>query len=363
MADEGKKLSFLNVDHETIWGLLRVLCNSRASDLLLVAGVQPSLKINNELMRIDAPVLTAELVETYARDLMNKNQLEAFKETKDIDFAITDENLGRFRINIYNQRNTISIAVRHIVEDIPSLEDLNLPAWLESYALKSQGLILVSGPNGHGKSTTLASMIDIINTKRNKNIITIEDPIEFLHSHKQSNVNQREVGIDTESFHTGLRRIYREAPDVILIGEMRDRESISIALEAAETGHLVLSTLHANNSTLAINRIVDVFPAEHQPQIRLQLADNLLLSFNQRLIKTRDDTDRLPAFEKLTNSYRVSTMIRDGRSHQIRTRLVSSDEYHSLDASLANLVKQNKVHRDAAHHYAQDQKVFQDLLR
>ena len=346
-----------------IWTLFKTLSTSGASDLLLVAGAIPSLKKDNEIVRLDAPILTPEQAEVYARELMSKSQMDSFQESKDIDFALTDEALGRFRINIYYQRNSISIAIRHIMEDIPTLEELNLPAWLEGYALKSQGLILVTGPTGHGKSTTLAAMIDIINTKRKRNIITIEDPIEYLHQHKNSNVNQREVGIDTQSFHSGLKRIYREAPDVILIGEMRDRESISIALEAADTGHLVLSTLHANNATLAVNRIIDVFPAQHQQQIRMQLADNLLLAFNQRLLKTEDNKRRIPAYEKLTNSYRVANMIREGQAHKIRTQLVGTEEFSTLDVSLANLVKQRKVHPDTAFHFCQDQKNLMDLLR
>jgi twitching motility protein PilT len=349
-------------EYPSIWSLCASLSRSSASDLLLVAGAIPSLKQNNELVRLTAPILTPEQVEIYARALLSKAQLEAFQETKEIDFALTDATLGRFRINIYYQRNTISIAIRHIIEDIPSLKELNLPAWLESYALKSQGLILVTGPNGHGKSTTLAAMIDIINTKCRRNIITIEDPIEYLHQHKNSNVNQREVGIDTHSFHSGLKRIYRESPDVILIGEMRDRESIAIALEAADTGHLVLSSLHANNSILSINRIIDVFPADQQQQIRIQLADNLLLAFNQRLVKTRDGRGRIPAYEKLSNSYRVANLIREGKGHQIRNHLVASEEFFSLDASLANLVKLRKIDRDTALHYCLDQKCLADLL-
>lgn len=349
-------------EYPSIWSLCASLSRSSASDLLLVAGAIPSLKQNNEIVRLTSPILTPEQVEIYARDLMSKSQMESFQHQKDIDFALTDQSLGRFRVNIYYQRNTISIAIRHIIDDIPTFEELNLPNWLENYALKSQGLILVTGPNGHGKSTTLAAMVDIINTKCKRNIITIEDPIEYLHQHKNSNVNQREVGIDTQSFHTGLKRIYREAPDVILIGEMRDRESIAIALEAADTGHLVLSSLHANNSTLAINRIIDVFPAEHQHQIRIQLADNLLLSFNQRLVKTRDNRGRIPAYEKLSNSYRVSNLIREGKGHQIRNHMVASEEFHSLDTSLANLVKQRKINRETALHFSQDQKSLHDLL-
>ncbi len=346
-----------------IWELCSMLAKSDASDLLLVAGAVPAIKENNELVRLDVPPLNPEQVETYALELMSQQQKDEFRENKDIDFALTDNSLGRFRVNIYRQRTSISIAIRHIFEDIPTLEQLNLPSWLENYALKGQGLILISGPNGHGKSTTMAAMIDVINSKRKRNIITIEDPIEYLHQHKKSNVNQREVGIDTSTFQEGLRHVYREAPDVIMIGEMRDRESIAIALEAADTGHLVISSLHANNSVMAINRIIDVFQAEHQQQIRVQLADNLLLSFHQRLLKRRDSESRIPAYEKLSNSHRVANLIREGKDHHIRSQLVSGEEFVALDAHLAQLVKEKKVEREVARHVSQDQKAFLDMLK
>jgi twitching motility protein PilT len=206
-------------------------------------------------------------------------------------------------------------------------------------------------------------MVDIINSKRRRNIITIEDPIEYLHRHKESNVNQREVGLDTRSFHEGLRHVFREAPDVIMIGEMRDRESIAIALEAADTGHLVMSSMHANNAVMAINRIVDVFPAESQQQVRVQLADNLLLVLNQRLVERKDGQGRLLAFEKLANSYRVANLLREGKEHQIRAQLQSgAEEFSSLDSHLAQLVRSGKITRDTALHYCQDSKVLQDLL-
>ena len=251
-----------------IWELCETLAKSRASDLLLVAGAPPSIKQHNEVVRLKSPLLTPQQVTKYAQELMTDQQWSQFSQDKAIDFALTRPEFGRFRINIYRQRSSISIAMRHIIEEIPSLPALGLPEWLEPFALKSQGLILVTGPNGHGKTTTLAAMVDLINAKKSRNIITIEDPIEYLHRHKNSNVNQREVGLDTKTFHEGLRHVFREAPDVIMIGEMRDRESISIALEAADTGHLVLSSMHANNSVMAVNRIVDVFPAESQQQVR-----------------------------------------------------------------------------------------------
>ncbi len=346
-----------------IWELCGTLAKSHASDLLLVAGAPPSIKQHNEVVRLNSPLLTPQQVTKYAQELMTDQQWSQFSQDKAIDFALTRPEFGRFRINVYRQRSSISIAMRHIIEEIPAMSVLGLPEWLEPFALKSQGLILVTGPNGHGKTTTLAAMVDLINTRKRRNIITIEDPIEYLHRHKNSNVNQREVGLDTKTFNEGLRHVFREAPDVIMIGEMRDRESIAIALEAADTGHLVLSSMHANNSILAINRIVDVFPAESQQQIRVQLADNLLLVLNQRLVERKDGKGRTLAYEKLANSYRVANQIREGKEHHIRGILQSgADEFASLDAHLAQLFRAGKITRETATHYCQDQKAFKDLL-
>jgi twitching motility protein PilT len=346
-----------------IWELCATLARSQASDLLLVAGAPPSIKQHNRLVRLESPLLTPQQVTRYAQELMTDQQWAQFSQDKALDFALTRPEFGRFRINVYRQRSSISIAMRHIIEEIPPMAELGLPEWLERFALKSQGLILVTGPNGHGKTTTLAALVDLINQRESRNIITIEDPIEYLHRHKQSNVNQREVGLDTRTFHEGLRHVFREAPDVIMIGEMRDRESIAIALEAADTGHLVLSSMHANNAIMAINRIVDVFPAENQQQIRVQMADNLLLILNQRLVERKDGKGRILACEKLANSYRVANQIREGKEHQIRSILQSgSEDFSSLDMNLAQLCRAGKVTRETAAHYCQDQKAFAERL-
>ncbi len=353
-----------NLKTPSLEELFTQLLQEDASDLLLVAGAPPSLKKNNEVTRLAGPFLTPQQVSAYAKKLMTESQLKRFIQEKELDYAITMPELGRFRINIYRQRKSVSIAVRPIVEDIPSLEKLRLPGWLEEIAMKSQGLVLLTGPTGHGKTTTLAALVDIINSRCKKNIITIEDPIEYLHRHKSSNVNQREVGVDTDSFHVGLRHVLREAPDVIVIGEMRDPESFAIALEAADTGHLVLSCLHANNATLAINRIIDVFPPEKQRQIRVQLADNLQLILNQRLVARKDGRGRILAYEKLTNSYRVRNLIREGKEQQIRSLLQQSmDDFHSIDVSLARICLEGKITTEAAMYYCQDENFFKDMLR
>ncbi|BCR04439.1 hypothetical protein DESUT3_15080 [Desulfuromonas versatilis] len=344
--------------------LLSRMLQEEASDLLLVAGAPPSIKKNNELVRLPGPFLTPQQVIDYARKLTTEDQLKRFSQDRELDFALTLPELGRFRVNIYRQRSSVSIAVRPIVEEIPSLKKLRLPGWLEEYALKTQGLILITGPNGHGKTTTMAAMVDIINSKSRKNVITIEDPIEYLHRHKSSNVNQREVGLDTESFHVGLRHVLREAPDVIVIGEMRDPESFAIALQAADTGHLVISCVHANNAVLAVNRIIDVFPPEQQRQIRVQMADNMQLIFNQRLVARKDGSGRVLAYEKLTNSYRVKNIIREGKEHQIRALLQQSmEDFRSLDVSLAELCYDGLITVEAALHYCQDESFFKELMR
>ena len=352
----------VNVEAISLRQIIEQLNKEVGSDLLLSAGVPPSIKKNNEIVRLNLPFLTPEQVRTFAYEIMTDEQKDEFAVNNDIDFGFTCPDLGRFRINIFKQRNSISIAIRAIVDEIPTLETLGLPGWLSQYALRTQGLILVTGPTGHGKSTTLAAMVDIINSNRRCNIITIEDPIEYLHKHKLSNVNQREVGRDTNTFHQGLRRIFRQAPDVIVIGEMRDAESFAIAIQAAETGHLVMSTLHSNFTTSAIERIIDVFPPDQQQQIRVQLAENFLMVFNQRLVPRRDGKGRILVYEKLLNSPRVKNLIREGKTHQIRTIFQQSiDEYESLDYSLARHVREGRITQDEALKYCENPVLMREL--
>lgn len=357
-----RKDASIKIETISLRQVIEQLNRESGSDLLLTAGVPPSIKKNNEIVRLNVPYLTPEQVRSFAYEIMTEEQQDEFAANNDIDFGFTCPDLGRFRINIFKQRNSISIAIRSIVDEIPTLEALGLPAWCRHYALRTQGLILVTGPTGHGKSTTLAALVDLINSNRRCNIISIEDPIEYLHKHKLSNVNQREVGRDTNTFHQGLRRIFRQAPDVIVIGEMRDAESFSIAIQAAETGHLVLSTMHSNSTTSSLERIIDVFPPDQQQQIRVQLAENFLLMFNQRLVPRRDGKGRILSFEKLTNSPRIKNLIREGKTHQIRTLFQQSiEEYESLDYCLARQVREGRITLDEAMKYCENPQMTREM--
>ncbi|MGO9611648.1 MAG: PilT/PilU family type 4a pilus ATPase [Dissulfurispiraceae bacterium] len=344
--------------------LFRRLAEENASDLLLSAGIPPCIKKDNELIRLSLVVLTPSKVEHYARELMSDEQWTEFQTSKELDFATTFSDIGRFRINIYKQRHTVSISARRVMEVIPSVEALGLPSWIEDFALKTQGLILITGPVGHGKTTSLAALVDIINTRRRCNIITIEDPIEYLHKHKASNVNQREVGIDTASFHDGLTHIFRQAPDVIVIGEIRDSQSAAIALHAAGTGHLVLSTLHSSSATGAIDSVIDLFPPNQQHQTRVMLAEDFTLIINQRLVSLKMGPGRVLAYESLINSYRVKNAIRDGKANQLRSSLQHSvDDFISLDHSLARLCAEGNITYDTGLKYADSPSFFNDLMR
>ena len=324
--------------------LCRQLVVERASDLLLSAGAPPSLKKDGELLRLPYPALTPQQMVLYARGLMTESQWEEFQLCKEQDFSCSFPEVGRFRVNVYLQRGSIACSIRATIEDIPSMAELGLPPWLGDYALRPHGLILIAASTGQGKTTTLAALVDLINTVKRANIVTIEEPIEYQHRHKLSNVNQREVGIDTDSFQEGLKRVFRQAPDVIVIGEIRDPESAAIAIQAACTGHLVLSTVHASSSTTAIERLIDIFAPVHQHQIRNQLAESLLLVLGQRLVPVKDGKGRVLACEKLINSNRVRSLIREGKTHLIRSLLQQgTDDFHCLDAELAQLCREGKI--------------------
>ena len=329
--------------------LCQALVERGGSDLLMSTGAPASLKINGELIRLPYPVLTGHQMTKYTREIMTTSQWQEFESARELDFSIAVQSVGRFRVNAYIQRGSIALSIRATTNIIPSFETLGLPNWLEEYALRPNGMIIISAPTGHGKTTTLAALINIINTSKKSNIVTIEDPIEYHHKHKLSNVNQREVGVDTLSFYEGLKRVFRQAPDVIVIGEIRDPDSAAIAVQAANSGHLVISTVHATNSTSAVERLIDLFSPIHQNQIRVQLAESLLLVLDQRLVTAKNGNGRILVYEKLINSARISSIIRENKTHQIRNLFKhGSDDFKCLDIMLSSLYSEGKISKDSA---------------
>jgi twitching motility protein PilT len=348
----------------SIYTLLKRLLDFKATDLHLTAGAPPSMRVKTNLKRLPMPHISPAQMKDFISDILTLEQMEEFEREKELDFVLSLSDIGRFRINIYKQRNSISLSAKLIFENIPSITDLRLPDWMTGYVLKTQGLILIVGPAGHGKTTTRSTLIDIINSNRSCNIVTLEDPIEYLHEHKKSNVNQREVGIDTESFSAGLRHILRQDTDVVVIGDLRDPESIATALNIAETGHLVISTMHTLNATTAIDRVLNIFPEHQQPQIRMQLADTLLLVFAQKLIPGKDNDSRILAFEKLTNSRSVTNLIREGKVFDIRLLMQDeSDESFSIERSIASLCLEDKISFEDGLKFADNPSYYEELVR
>ena len=344
--------------------LLRYLKKTGANDMVFTAGSPPSIKVANTLKRLAIPALTPEDCLAYAREMVSDEGWEEFKTQHDYDFSTTYPEIGRFRVALYRQRNSVGIALRPIMDDVPPLPKLNLPEWIANFALRPQGLILVSSPAGHGKTTTMSALVEIINSRRGCNIITLEDPIEYLHQHKKSNISQREVGRDVESFAKGMRHVLRHTPDVIVVGEMRDKETFRIALQAANSGHLVLSTVHSDNSTSIIERIVNMFDPHEQSLIRMTLAESLLISLSQRLISQKDGKGRVLALEYFVNSQRMKSFIRDGKTHQIRSQMqTGSDDFSSIDIALANLVKKGLIQVEDGLNYCEDDLFYRSLLQ
>jgi twitching motility protein PilT len=297
--------------------LLQEAVEKKASDLHFSVGLPPILRLHGELIALDGPMLNPQDTETISRKIMDEKQVKSFVEQGELDLAYSCPGLARFRVNIYRQRGSTAIAMRVINTEIPSLSSLGLPAVIEKFTDYHKGLLLVTGPTGSGKSTTQASLIDLINQQRNCHIITLEDPIEYLHHNKNCMINQREIGQDSRDFTAALRAALRQDPDVILVGEMRDLETISTAITAAETGHLVMATLHTVDAVQTIDRVIDVFPPHQQQQIRVQLANTLIGVIAQRLLRRRDGKGRVPAVEILVSNPAVRNLIREGKIHQI----------------------------------------------
>jgi len=344
--------------------MLAAMVGVKGQDLYLSAGAIPAARIDNELHRLPLDLTPGDELEALVLGALTPVQRETFASRMELDFAWTVPDIGRFRCNVYRQRGAICFTARHVRERVPGHDELGLPLFLREFGLRKQGLVLIVGPTGHGKSTTLACMIDQINRERHANIITIEDPVEYVHHHRSSNVNQREVGTDTRSFAEGLRHAFRQAPDVLVIGEIRDQESAEIALAAAETGHLVLATMHALNATAAVDRLVDLHPAAQQHQARAQLAEALLLVFSQRLLRRARSKGRALAHEKMVNGVAVRNAIREGRGPAIRAMMQSNlAEVSSIDQSLVELVVGGQVTHEEAAKYCDSPSYFEELLK
>ena len=340
--------------------ILENACNREASDIHLTHGSPAFYRIQGSLVAVDEDILSEDLLREYALTLLKRaglfNNGEQVTDIKEIDFSFDLDKTNRFRVNIFRQRSYYSIAARVIPTTIPHWGTLNLPDSIKEFAMLKKGLVLVTGPTGSGKSTTLAALIDMINEQRSCHIITLEDPIEFLHKNKKSLVNQREIGKDSLSFQNGLRAAMRQDPDVILVGEMRDFETIQTAITAAETGHLVFATLHTVSAAKTINRIIDVFPADQQNQIRIQLADTLKGVLAQQLIPTVDQR-RAVAVELLNVNTAVKNLIREGKNHQIVSVIETGSKVGmcAMIQSLRKLLYQGTITEAVFNEYSQSE--------
>src|SRR5690554_5447194 len=344
--------------------LLKIAIERRASDLLLTVGLPPMVRVHGDWRPTEHEVLTPTMTRRLMYALMDEKKQRNFEERKDLDFSFSLSGHGRFRVNVFVQRGSVGGVMRTISEEVMTFTQLGLPDEVASVARLPRGLVLVTGPTGSGKSTTLATMIDLINTEYAKHIVTVEDPIEFFHRHKQSIINQREVGEDTQNFNNALRSVLRQAPDVILVGEMRDHETIGAAVTAAETGHLVMATLHTNSASEAIDRIIDVFPDAQQEQVRVQLANNLQAILTQQLIPRMNGEGRVLAYEFLLATPAIRNQIREGKSHQIPGSIQTSGQIGmiTMDACLAELHLKKMISFETGLARSVDAKEFERLV-
>lgn len=348
-----------------IKSLLQLTVDKNASDLHVVVGIPPTIRVDDELIAVPKEsIITAEEIEKSLKEILTNTQLEALTVNKEIDFSLSFSNKARFRVNAYTQKGTWGAAFRRIPLIIPTVDELGLPKIIHNFVSMRQGFILITGPTGHGKSTTLASLINEINTTRSVHIVTIEDPVEFVFSPVKSIISQREMHEDTHSWSIALRSVLREDPNVVLIGEMRDYETIASALTIAETGHLVFATLHTNSAAESIDRIVDVFPDEQQVQVKLQLSNVLEAVISQRLIPAISG-GRLVATEAMVGTNAIKTAIREGKTHQIRSIIQTSADagMYTLESSLAALAKNGKITMDTALSYSLDPDELSRLIK
>lgn len=336
--------------------LLKEAQQRKASDLHITVGVAPKCRINGELADMLYPALTPADTEELIMPMVPQRMKDLLLTNGEVDFSYSISGFGRYRVNVFKQRGSYAAAIRIINTNIPGPDMLGLPSSVIGLTNKKRGMVLVTGPTGSGKSTTLASMIDIINSNQNLHIITLEDPIEYLHKHKKSVVNQREIGLDSLSFSNALRVILREDPDVILVGEMRDLETIEIAITAAETGHLVFSTLHTIGAVNTVDRIIDVFPPHQQQQIRIQLASVIEGVISQQLIPTINHAGRVAAFEVMLSTPAIRNLIREGKNHQIASFIQTNKRLgmQTMDDAIFDLYNSGRIGKEQAISFAQD---------
>jgi len=336
--------------------LLRLAVDEGASDLHISVGAPPALRINGEIVKLDAPAILPADVETLVRAITSDFNLQRVQESGTADFAIAFRDTARFRVSVFRQKGHLGLVIRQIPRKMLSLAEIGLPPAVRPLLDLPRGLILVTGPTGSGKTTTLASMIDVINRTRRSHIITVEDPVEYYHDHGLGMVNQREIGTDVPNFAEALRRALRQDPDVILVGEMRDLETMEAAITAAETGHLVFSTLHTTGAARTVDRIIDAFPKDQQEQVRVQLSTNLKAVLSQLLIPRIDGRGRVAAFELMINTHSIGTLIRDNKTFRISNDILTGAKFGMvpLDASLADLHLRGLISYDEVLSKAQD---------
>ncbi len=348
----------------TIEEIMRTAKNAGASDVHITVGIPPKMRVNGNLVTMNYSRMMPADTLGVLLEIMTESQREKFEDRGEYDMSFSIPELGRYRVNAYKQRGSVALALRLVGTQVPSPESLGVPESVINLYERKRGLILVTGPTGSGKSTTLAAIIDKINNNRDAHVITLEDPIEYLHQHKMAMVNQREIGLDSQNYANALRAALREDPDVILVGEMRDFETISVAITAAETGHLVLSTLHTIGAASTVDRVIDVFPPHQQQQIRVQFANVLEAVISQQLIPTLDGRGRVAAFEVMHANHAVRNLIREGKSHQLVSVMQTNRKMGmiTMDESITQLFYEGRIDREMAIQFAQDPDGMQNKI-